>query len=80
MPWTAEEERQVTEAQPGQLRAVAAALGRTCNAVVHRRALDQNIARGDTLAGDLPPALEKRWGPHPWKVAAEAAGSRGDEA
>ena len=31
--------------------------------------LEQNISRGNTLAGDLPPALEKRWGPHPWKAA-----------
>jgi hypothetical protein len=32
--------------------------------------LEQNISQGNTLAGDLPPALEKRWGPHPWKAAA----------
>jgi hypothetical protein len=40
--------------------------------------LEQNISEGNTLAGDLPPALEKRWGPHPWKAA--AAGSRGEQA
>jgi hypothetical protein len=36
-PWSPAEERAVLEAKPGQLRAVAVSIGRTVNAVVHRR-------------------------------------------